>query len=72
MSTLSSTISEEYTHRYEALLRAANAIGTCSDCDTAADVLVQALGEVITFDYLQLITFANDARTVAWLSLIHI
>jgi formate hydrogenlyase transcriptional activator len=65
MSTLSATISEEYT-RYEALLRAANAIGTCSDCDTAADVLVQALSEVITFDYLQLITFANDARTVAW------
>src|SRR6267154_3492684 len=65
MSTLSATIAEEYT-RYEALLRAANAIGTCSDCDTAADVLVQALGEVITFDYLQLIAFANDARTVAW------
>ncbi len=65
MSTLSATISEEYT-RYETLLRAANAIGTCSDCDTAADVVVQALCEVITFDYLQLITFANDARTVAW------
>src|SRR6266853_3070415 len=65
MSTLSATIAEEYT-RYEALLRAANAIGTCSDCDTAADVLVQALGEVITFDYLQLIALANDARTVTW------
>src|SRR5258708_33155397 len=66
MSTLSATISEEYTQRYEALLRAANAIGTCSDCDTAADVLVQALCEVVTFDYLQLIAFANDTRTVAW------
>jgi len=43
MSTLSPTISDEYTQRYEALLRATNAIGTCSDCDTAADVLLQAL-----------------------------
>jgi len=66
MSTLSATISEEYTQRYEALLRAVNAIGTCSDCDTAADVLVQALREVIPFDYLELIAFENETRTVAW------
>jgi len=66
MSTLSATISEEYTQRYEALVRAVNAIGTCSDCDTAADVLVQALREVIPFDYLELIAFENETRTVAW------
>jgi formate hydrogenlyase transcriptional activator len=66
MSTLSPTISDEYTQRYEALLRATNAIGTCSDCDTAADVLLQALREVITFDYLQLVAFENDASTIAW------
>ncbi len=66
MSTLSVTISEEYTQRYEALLRATNAIGTCSDCDAAGDVLVQALREVVTFDYLQLIAFENDTRTVGW------
>ena len=66
MSTLSATISEEYTQRYEALLRATNAIGTCSDCDSTAEVLVQALREVIAFDYLQLIAFENDTRTVGW------
>ncbi|HWY21181.1 MAG TPA: sigma 54-interacting transcriptional regulator [Candidatus Acidoferrum sp.] len=66
MNTLSATISEEYTQRYEALLRATNAIGTCSDCETAADVLLQALREVIRFDYLQLVTFENDTRTVSW------
>ncbi len=66
MSTLSVTISEEYTQRYEALLRATNAIGTCSDCDAAGDVLVQALREVVTFDYLQLVAFENDTRTVGW------
>jgi formate hydrogenlyase transcriptional activator len=66
MSTLSVTLSEEYTQRYEALLRATNAIGTCSDCDTAADVLLQALREIVPFDYLQLISFENDTRTVAW------
>jgi formate hydrogenlyase transcriptional activator len=66
MSTLSPTISEEYTQRYEALLRATNAIGTCCDCDTAADMLIQALREVVSFDYLQLVTFENGTATVEW------
>ncbi len=66
MSTLSPALSDQYTQRYEALLRATNAIGTCTDCDAAADVLLQALNEVVHFDYLQLIAFENDTRTVAW------
>jgi hypothetical protein len=36
MGALSATVSVDYTLRYEALLRATNAIGTCSDCDAAA------------------------------------
>src|ERR1700687_918434 len=66
MSTLSPTISEEYTQRYEALLRASNAIGTCSDCDAAGDVLIQALREVIPFEYLQLVAIGNESTTVEW------
>jgi formate hydrogenlyase transcriptional activator len=66
MSTLAATVSEPCTQRYEALMRATNAIGTCADCDTAAGVLVQSLREVITFDYLQLISFENDTGTVTW------
>jgi formate hydrogenlyase transcriptional activator len=66
MSTLSATMSEEYTQRYAALLRATNTIGTCVDCDAAADVLVQSLHEVIPFDYLQLVTFENDSQTISW------
>ena len=66
MSTLSATVSEEYTQRCEALLRATNAIATCCDCDSAADMLIQALREVITFDYLQLVTFEKDTLRVSW------
>jgi formate hydrogenlyase transcriptional activator len=66
MSALSVTIAEPYAQRYEALLRLATVIGTCSDCDSAADVLVKALREVIPFDYLQLIAFESDTDTVAW------
>jgi formate hydrogenlyase transcriptional activator len=66
MGALSATVSEEYTQRYEGLLRATNAIGTCADCDSAADVLVQALRGVINFDYLQLVTFVNGSETVGW------
>src|SRR3984893_18499219 len=66
MSTLSATISEEYTQRYEALLRATNAIGTCSDCDATGDVLLQALREVIPFEYLQLVAIGNETMAVEW------
>src|SRR6202023_1260560 len=66
MSTLSATISEEYTQRYEALLRASNAIGTCSDCDATGDVLLQALREVIPFEYLQLVAIGNETMAVEW------
>ena len=66
MSTLSATISEEHTQRYEALLRATNAIGTSSDCDAAAETIVGALREVIAFDYLELVVFESDSWTVTW------
>src|ERR1700728_838469 len=66
MSTLAATISETYTPRYEALLRATNAIGTCSDCDAAADMLLKTLLEVVPFDYLQLVAFDSDTKTVEW------
>src|SRR3984885_13022344 len=66
MSTLAAPISETYTQRYEALLRATNAIGTCSDCDAAADVLVKQLLEVVPFDYLQLVAFESGTKAVDW------
>lgn len=52
--------------RYAALIRAANAIANCSDCDTAADVLLQELREVIAYDYLQLVVFEKGTRDAAW------
>jgi formate hydrogenlyase transcriptional activator len=66
MSTLAAPISETYTQRYEALLRATNAIGTCTDCDAAADMLVKTLLEVVPFDYLQLVAFESGTKTVGW------
>ncbi len=66
MSALPVIISEEYTQRYEALLRATNAIGTCTDCDSASDMVVKTLLEVIPFDYLQIVWFESDSKTIAW------
>ncbi len=54
-----------YTERYEALVRAANAIGTCSDCDSTSSVLVEKLRDVVAFDYLQIVTF-EESGAVAW------
>jgi formate hydrogenlyase transcriptional activator len=66
MSALQAIDLEPSTRRYEALLRAANAIARCDDCDTAADVLTKELREVIEFDYLQLVAFENGTNTVGW------
>src|SRR6266404_9524826 len=52
--------------RYEALLRAANAIASCSDCDAAADALAKELREVISFDYLQIVAFENETDVAGW------
>jgi len=66
MSSWLVTASASQTKRYEALLRAANVIATCSDCDTAAEVLVRTLSDVVSFDFLQLIAVCNETNTVAW------
>ena len=34
--------------------------------DAAADTLVKALLEVVPFDYLQLVAFESDTKTVEW------
>jgi formate hydrogenlyase transcriptional activator len=52
--------------RYAALIRAANAIANCGDCDTAADVLAQELRKIIAFDYLDLVVFENGTKEVRW------
>src|SRR5438093_3583045 len=66
MSAISAVGLEAPTQRYEALLRAANAIANCSDCETAADVLVRELREVIAFDYLRIVAFDRETNAVGW------
>ena len=52
--------------RYLALLRAANAIATCSDCSSAGDTLVQKLRDVTPFDCLHLVAFDNGTDLSCW------
>ena len=52
--------------RYIALLRAANAIATCGDCDAAADTLVRQLREVTPFHFLHVVAFDKDTNAVCW------
>ncbi len=66
MSAAPISISEPFRDRYEALLRATHAIGACGDCDRAGDVLLQALHEVVPFEYLQLIAFEQETNVVGW------
>ena len=52
--------------RYVALLHAANAIATCTDCSTASEALVTELREVTPFDYLQVIAFNQETGSPDW------
>lgn len=63
-STIAPTTSN--AARYERLLRATNLIGACDDCDSAADRLMQELHEIVSFDYLQVISLKNGSDHVAW------
>lgn len=64
-STVPPTASIEAT-RYQRLLSAANLIGSCSDCNAAADRLIRELSELVPFDYLHVISFKNGTDEVAW------
>jgi formate hydrogenlyase transcriptional activator len=52
--------------RYERLLRAANLIASCNDCDAAGDRLVRELHEVVSFDYLHVVSLKNGTDKMAW------
>lgn len=66
MSFSSATASHTHSERYESLLRAANAIATCRDCDTAGAVLVRELSRAVSFDYLGLTAVCGETNRVAW------
>jgi formate hydrogenlyase transcriptional activator len=48
------------------LLRAANFIASCSDCDAATDRLIRDLHEIVSFDYLHVVSIKNCTNEVAW------
>jgi len=52
--------------RYLALLRAANAIATSSDCSNAADLLVRELREITPFDSLHIVAFDKTTNAACW------
>src|SRR5438128_5942280 len=66
MNTSASIEVEAPIERYAALIRAANTIANCSDCNTAAEVLVKELHEITAFDYLHLVVFEEGTKTVSW------
>jgi formate hydrogenlyase transcriptional activator len=52
--------------RYLALLRAANAIATASDCNCASNALVERLKEVTAFDFIHVTTFEKETNRACW------
>ena len=52
--------------RYERLLRAANTIAACSNCDTAADRLIRELHQIVPFDYLQVLCLKAGTAEIDW------
>jgi formate hydrogenlyase transcriptional activator len=52
--------------RYLALLRAANAIATSSDCTCASNALVERLKEVTPFDCIHVVAFDKETNHPCW------
>ncbi len=52
--------------RYLSLLRAANAIATSSDCNSASETLIQELREVTPFDSLHVVAFEKETNAPCW------
>jgi formate hydrogenlyase transcriptional activator len=52
--------------RYLALLRAANAIATSSDCDCASNALIERLKDVTAFDFMHVATFDKESNRTCW------
>ncbi|MBV8049697.1 MAG: sigma 54-interacting transcriptional regulator [Acidobacteriaceae bacterium] len=66
MVTAASILPRIEEQRYLALLQAANAIATCSDCDSASTTLMEKLHEVTPFDCLHLVAFDKDTNARCW------
>ena len=66
MATAASIFPRVEEDRYLALLNAANAIATCSDCHAASETLIKELRQVTPFDYLHLVAFDKDTNAPAW------
>jgi formate hydrogenlyase transcriptional activator len=66
MATLARIIPTNQTARYEALLRAGSSIATCNDCENAGNELSRQLREIISFDYLQVVSFSAETDAVEW------
>ena len=66
MVTAASTPPRVEEERYLALLRAADAIASCNNCDAASDTLVEKLREVTPFDFLHVVAFDRDTNLPCW------
>src|SRR5712692_413083 len=66
MATVARINPSHQTARYEALLRAANSIATCNDCENAGNELSRLLREIVSFDYLQVVAFDAETDAVEW------
>src|SRR5579872_985145 len=66
MATLARVIPINQTARYEALLRAGRSIATCNNCENARNELSRQLHEIVSFDYLQVVTFNAETNIAEW------
>lgn len=66
MATVARPILINQAARYEALLRAASSIATCNDCQDARSELSRQLREVISFDYLHVVSVDAETQLPDW------
>jgi len=66
MAGVAATFPQVEEERYLALLRAANAIATSTDCGEASETLLTKLHEVTPFEFLHVVIFDKDSPQPCW------
>jgi hypothetical protein len=54
------------TQRYEAVLRISDALFVCQQREELARILANQLGELLSFDHLDLVIFKENPKEIKW------
>jgi formate hydrogenlyase transcriptional activator len=66
MTTTAATVTEVNQQRYDAVLRISEALSACSEPEELAKILAEQLGQVISFEHLDVLVLKENSNEIEW------